>query len=855
MILRCTRILFSPRLYSHVEFPPLPWLHERALVSISPYTRVKAKVSDLLKLLKMDVVYDRAEGDWLYFQKDGREIKILDLVGGFGSLLLGHNHPELVAEAKRLLEKGAPIHVQGSQRSQAGLLAEELNRRVDGDFRVVLTNSGTEAIEAAMKHAMLETNCRTFIALEGAFHGKTLGAVQLTNLDTYRGPFLLEGLEVLRVEPGNIKQLEEKFNRTNDLAGFIYEPIQGEGGVRTLDRAFLQRAAELCREKAAPMIADEIQTGVGRTGAFLASEELGIQPDYIALSKALGGGLAKVAALMIRAEAYKPDFDLKHTSTYAEDDFSSAIALKTLKLVDGKVLEDCREKGARLLSGLQDLAKKYPEIVAGVRGRGLMIGFELQPLSRSRSFLLRLLSAQNDLALMLAGYLFNQHQIRIFNTLSDPFTLRIQPSHAITGESIEKTIQAFSDVCARLKSGDSLGLTGHLMRGKEEEYADELSLGPDVAHSFWNEPQFRKRESNPPPIRVGWLCHLIDAESFPPYEPQFRSLSFDKREKYLQHMAPRVAPVVLNAVDIQSKTGKKVRLHAILLPFTSGSVRKWMDRHQLNVAQRHVSNGIETARSLGCQIVALGQYTSMVTYNGTKVKGCGLSVTTGNSYTAALAIQALERAHEESPRPAEASVLAVVGALGNIGRACTEILAPRYRKTILVGSGRPGAMERMKEFAQRIPNVEIANDLWAIQAADVVVSATNATDSPLGPDHFARNAIVCDLSVPSTVHPQTWGERPDLLQITGGVCKLPSGEDVEVPGFPLPAGQTYGCMSEGLLMGFENHFESNHIGKITSDVVHWTQKAAQKHGFRLADFKNKSVLGTDPQEENHAITF
>ncbi len=821
----------------------------------TPYSRVKAKVSDLLKLLKMNVSYERAEGDYLYYHQEGREKKILDLVGGFGSLLLGHNHPQIISTAQNILKNQSPIHVQGSQRTQAGLLAEELNKRVKGDFRVVLTNSGAEAIEAAMKHAMLETKGRTFICLKGAFHGKTLGAIQLTDLEKYRGPFVVDGLEVLRVEPGNIPELEQKFRQTDNLAGFLYEPILGEGGVHPVDPAFLKRAAELCREKAVPFIADEIQTGLGRTGSFLASEELGLEPDYITLSKALGGGVAKVAACMIRSEVYRPDFDVNHTSTYAEDDLSSAVALKTVQLIDDTVLHECQTKGERLLSGLQSIAKTYPDVIADVRGKGLMIGVEFKPQNQSRSFLLRLLSAQDDLALMIAGYFFQQHQIRIFNTLSDPFTLRIQPSHSLSKEAIEKTIAAFEDVCIRLKTGDSLGLTGHLMRGKAEKYTDELALTPDVAYSFWNKKHFVQQERKSPPIRIGWLCHLIDAESFPPYEPQFRSLSFEKREKYLQHMAPRVAPVVLNAVDIGSRTGAEVRLHAILLPFTSGSVRTWMDDHKLSVAQQHVRNGIEAARDLGCQIVALGQYTSMVTYNGTKVRGCGMAVTTGNSYTAALAIEALEKAHKEGPRPAESSVLAVVGALGNIGRACTEILALLYRKTILVGSGKPGAMQRMQEFANRIPNAEIATDLWAVQGADVVISATNATDTPLGPDHFARNAIVCDLSVPSTVHPSTWGERPDLLQITGGVCQLPRGEDVEVPGFPLPKGQTYGCMAEGLLMGFERNFSSEHIGKISSDIVHWTRKAARKNGFTLADLKNQSVLGTDPQEESHVISF
>jgi acetylornithine/succinyldiaminopimelate/putrescine aminotransferase len=118
-----------------------------------------------------------------------------------------------------------------------------------------------------------------------------------------------------------------------------------------------------------PLIADECQTGLGRTGAFLAVEALGVRPDYIILSKALGGGLAKISALLVDRARYRDEFDLKHTSTYAEDDFSCAIALKTLDLIDDAVLETCRAKGGRLLEGLRELAKRFPGVIAGCRAR------------------------------------------------------------------------------------------------------------------------------------------------------------------------------------------------------------------------------------------------------------------------------------------------------------------------------------------------------------------------------------------------------------------------------------------------------------------------------------------------------
>lgn len=139
-----------------------------------------------------------------------------------------------------------------------------------------------------MKHAMLETGGRTFLCLDRAFHGKTLGAIQLTGNDEYRAGLELPGLSVVRVRANDMASLEAAFAQSADLAGFIFEPIQAEGGVRPVDPAFAQRAAELCKQRGVPLIADECQTGMGRTGTFLACESLGVQPDYIILSKALG---------------------------------------------------------------------------------------------------------------------------------------------------------------------------------------------------------------------------------------------------------------------------------------------------------------------------------------------------------------------------------------------------------------------------------------------------------------------------------------------------------------------------------------------------------------------------------------
>src|SRR5262245_20846711 len=209
---------------------------------------VKPRIIRLLRALGLDIAYDRAQGDYLsYRDAQGHEIEVLDLVGGYGSLLTGHNHPDLVAEAQRQMSIGRPQHVQGSRRELAEQLARELSRRAGGDYCVVFGNSGAEAVEAAMKNAMMETGCSTLVQLDRAFHGETLGAIQLAGNPEYRAGFEF-GLAVIRIGAGDIAGLEAAFDRTGDIAGFIFEPIQAEGGVRPIDGALALRAAELCRQ-------------------------------------------------------------------------------------------------------------------------------------------------------------------------------------------------------------------------------------------------------------------------------------------------------------------------------------------------------------------------------------------------------------------------------------------------------------------------------------------------------------------------------------------------------------------------------------------------------------------------------
>ena len=807
------------------------------------YQMIKPQLCGLLDLLRVGVVFERASGNYLYHRRDGEEVGVLDLVGGYGSLLFGHHHPALVAEAQRLLIECRPIHSQGSRHALAGRLARELDRRAGGGYRVVFTNSGAEAVEAAMKHAILETGSRTFIALEKGFHGKTLGAVQLTANQDYREPFEISGLTVHRVRLNDILHLERVFARTADLAGMIFEPIQGEGGVREMTPEFAQRAAELCAARGAPLIADEIQTGMGRTGTFLASEALGVKPDYVLLSKALGGGLAKISATLIRRERHVDRFDVLHTSTYAEDDYSSGISLKALELLDDSTLAECATKGERLLKGLRRLMSTYPDVVVDVRGRGLMAGIEFRRLLDDSSFLLRLLTNQDDLVFVLVGYLFNVHRIRVAPTLSDPQTLRLEPSFLITDGEIDRCIAALEDVCVKLRAHDAVALTRYFIEGRENHDHDRTRVTSDTKFLIYDEPPYWQRELDPPPLKVAWMFHLIDADDFLSLEPDARRLSFAERERYLRHFAPRANPVVASSFDVRSTTGARVRFYAIVLPFTSRQMKQWLDDQDFFRVRHSIDKAIKVARFIGCDVIALGQYTSIVTRNATTLQLPEIGLTTGNSYTIALALEAIDRAMEERGLDPSAATLAIVGASGNIGQTCAEILAPRFGQTVLLGSQSPSAVRRLARLQGRVPRARTATDPSAIAAAHVVLAAANAPEPFLGADHFGPDAIVCDLSVPAAVRQDVRNVRPDLLLIGGGIARLPFGEDHGIPGFPLPAGQVYGCMAEALLLGLEGVRDATFTGILPAEHVTRLGAMAKRHGFTLAEYKTHLTMG------------
>ncbi|VVB87036.1 [LysW]-aminoadipate semialdehyde/glutamate semialdehyde transaminase [uncultured archaeon] len=293
----------------------------------------------------------------------------IDCVAGIAVNNVGHCHPAVVEAIKRQSEQ--LIHVYNLYYTeQQALLAEGLVNLTEMD-RIFFCNSGAEAVEGALKLARKATGKKVFIATEHAFHGRTRGALSVTHKEKYRKPFepLAPAVFVPYNDAGAIREAI-----TNDTAGVILEPVQGEAGVIIPDDGYLGEIREICDETGTLMILDEVQTGFGRTGKWFAREHSGIKPDIMTLAKAMGGGFpmgAKLAREDVAANFGRGD----HASTFGGNALSCAVALSNIEVIKKeKLVAKASDLGAYLMEELKALDKDY---VKEVRGKGLMVGMEL----------------------------------------------------------------------------------------------------------------------------------------------------------------------------------------------------------------------------------------------------------------------------------------------------------------------------------------------------------------------------------------------------------------------------------------------------------------------------------------------
>jgi len=786
----------------------------------------RPELTRMLHALSLDAVYERAEGDRLWQRKGEDLVEVLDLVGGFGANLFGHYHPELVAEERRLAELKVPILAQGSCRRGATLLAKALCDRL-GDYICIFTNSGAETVEAALKHAYLERGRPIYWALERAFHGKTLGAIQLT--PAYREPFSSFGPRVRFLNPGDPTTWAEAEAEVDQVSAAYIEPIQGEGGINVVPKGFLEWLAAVCERNHIPLVVDEIQTGMGRTGQFLASQGMGITPDYLCLSKSLGGGLAKIGALLIRRERFIDNFSVKHTSTFAEDDRSCLIALKALDILERDNLPGrCEALGQHLTEKLEDLRQRYPDQIREIRGRGLMVGIEVQDLSHSPSSTLRMLSQQDYLGYLATAYLLNVHHIRVAPALSHAATIRVEPSAYISIEDLDAFVAAFSRFCQALEALDVVHLTAYQVNRRSGSISN------------YNEPRPFKREPPRTPKRVAFLGHLILPEHAPLWDPSLRGFEPADLEAYMARPSRILGPTVFDRINVQSRTGEEVHLKYIALDLTPRQILNSMRSRDTRWITDKIEDSVKMAREEGCSVVGLGAYTSIISGNCQRVKTNGIALTSGNSLTVGMGIKALKRSAELATIELKTARMGIVGATGNIATTYALMMAPEVAELVLIvrDVNSPRLQSLVEEIKVVAPHAKITviDDLRALRECSLIVSASNTPEPLIQAEHLSQDPVViCDISIPTDVSPGINTARPNATVIHGGIVRLPCNPDFIIGGLPLERGHVYACMAETLLMGLEGIHSHGSYGPVRADGVFRALQMADKHGFELAD--------------------
>jgi acetylornithine/succinyldiaminopimelate/putrescine aminotransferase/predicted amino acid dehydrogenase len=889
---------------------------------------LKPGVAEVLRAVGLDVVYERAEGDRLFYRDDrGALVPVLDFLGGYGASLLGHNHPALVAVAKRVLDEQRPFNAQASVRALAGRLAEKLSERVGRTtgrkYIATFASTGAAAVEAAIKHAemelverieaLMEGNARverrlriglrqrtvavpaaalalaeaalggeaigsaeelfqrveahnlevlaagpTFLTLERGFHGKSTGALSITANPRYRKIWRRLGLRTAFLRPGDERSLEQALGRATvsylaltlgddgrlgvetrslvNVVGCFVEPIQGEGGVHEIPTPFLERLRDAADLAGFPLIFDEIQCGLGRTGSFLGSGPSGVRADYYLFSKSLGGGLAKLSALLVDKTRYLSDFGLLHTSTFAEDDFASAIGLAVLDLLDDATIDGCARKGESFRAQLEALRAEYPDQIVAVRGRGLMIGVELAWQTTSRSSFLRVASEQELLGYVVAGYLLRVHGVRVAPTLSSPNTLRLQPSAFVTDEDMARLVRAMREVAEILRTADAGRLVGHLVGA--------AGVAPVRAAA-----PVRKIPTGPVK-KVAFLAHFLEATDLRAWDPSLGGLDDAQCTQFFERVRGLLEPFVMQRTTVCSATGAETELTVIGIPFTAAQVMAGYQRQDGAWIRGLVDRAVELARDLRADVIGFGGYTSILTQNCEDVLEDRAVVTSGNSLTAAAAVEATIR---EVRRLGLGRVtVGVVGALGNIGSVLAELLAEVAHELVLVG--KPAARRRLEvraeELRRRVPaavDVRIATDMATLRECQVVVSATNSPTRVVLPEHIGDGPVVlCDIATPGDISPAVRRERPRAVVQKGGTLVLPFGQHLAIDGMQLPRGEVYGCLAETLLTGLAGLEASLSLGALDAERVRIAGELARLHGFSGRDRDQPSVERTAP---------
>jgi ornithine--oxo-acid transaminase len=429
----------------------------------------------VLQTIGYDVGFRAGQGQYLF---DRQGDKYLDLLSGWGVFGIGRNHPVLRDALKAVLGSDLPNLIQMDVSVLSGVLAERLLKYTPYLDKVFFSNSGAEAVEAAIKFARATTGRGEIAYADHAFHGLSYGALSLTGDKMFRDGFgtLLPGC--VEVPFNDLAALERTLS-TKQVAAFIVEPIQGKG-VNIPDDDYLPGVQALCKKYGTLFVADEIQTGLGRTGKFLAIEHWNVEPDMVLIAKSLSGGHVPVGAVLCKKRIFDKVFSrmdkaVVHGSTFSKNDMAMAAGLATLEVMESEnLVANAAAKGERLMASFRDMAQRY-EFVKTVRGKGLMIGLEFgSPRSLKLKAAWSLLETANAglFSQIITIPIFKTHKIVVQVAGHGLNVVKLLPPLTINDADCDWIESAFEDVIADAHKVPgavwTLGktLAGHAMKAR-----------------------------------------------------------------------------------------------------------------------------------------------------------------------------------------------------------------------------------------------------------------------------------------------------------------------------------------------------------------------------------------------------
>jgi putrescine aminotransferase len=400
---------------------------------------VNPGIANILKFSGFDVPEDWAEGCYIY---DIAGRKFLDCVGGYGAFSLGHRHPKVVEAVKKQLDKEAlkshffmSMELAEACEALAGVLPGDINYSF-------LCNSGTEAVEGALKAARIHTGRTEFIGAMNGFHGKSFGSLSVSGREVYKEQFKPLLPIAKQVPFGDAEAMVDAIS--DKTAAVILEVVQGEAGVHIAPDDYFKKVRKACDANGALLIFDEVRTGFGRTGKMFASEHYGVQPDIVTMAKALGGGVMPVGAFAANADIWNSMFGKNpylHSTTFGGNPLACAAVIAAIKTtIEEGLVERSAKLGSMLLEGIQAVQKLYPNSIREVRGMGLLAGVEFD--------------SEDFAALVIAGC--GRRDVLVAYSLNNPKVIRIEPPLIIEEFELERAIDAV---------GESVAETAEMLEG------------------------------------------------------------------------------------------------------------------------------------------------------------------------------------------------------------------------------------------------------------------------------------------------------------------------------------------------------------------------------------------------------